>query len=161
MGGMFVWSRANRYAAKGIQMSQVIKIHKLIGYTCTAALLFHPILLVLPKFFEAGTSPGDALTTILTTFNLGIVLGLVSWGLLLTITITALARKHLPMKYKTWRTLHGILATCFIFTSAWHVIDLGRNSSMGMSFFIIMLAAGSILLFSAHLILNIYKEIEI
>ncbi|MCP3942392.1 MAG: FAD/NAD(P)-binding:oxidoreductase [Desulfobacteraceae bacterium] len=136
MFGMFFWSRLNRSGVKDMKMVQVIKFHKIIGYTCTAVLLLHPVFLVIPKFFESGVSPVDAFVTILTTWNLGIVLGLFAWSLLLIIGITSLIRKKLPMKYTTWRSIHCILAVIFIFVVAWHVIDLGYHSNTAMIMFI-------------------------
>jgi predicted ferric reductase len=50
------------------------------------------------------------------------------------------------MKYKTWRIFHGVLAILIVSIAAWHVIDLGRHSSLAMSIFISILTAGGILL---------------
>ena len=74
------------------------------------------------------------------------MLGIIAWCLMLALGITSLARKKLPMKYKTWRVFHGILAMLFISIAAWHVIDLGRHSNLAMSILISMLTAGGILL---------------
>ena len=146
MAGQFYWSRANRYGIKNLKMSRIISLHKTIGYTCVTVLLFHPVFLVVPRFLESGVGSVDALITILTTFNQGVTLGIIAWCLILIIGITSLTRKKLPMGYKTWRTFHGILAIVFISIAAWHVIDLGRHSSIAMSILISMLAAGGILL---------------
>ena len=127
-------------------MSKVIKYHKIIGYTFVLILFFHPLYLVVPRFFEAGVSPVDAFITIISTLNQGVVLGIIAWCLMLALGITSLARKKLPMKYKTWRVFHGILAMLFISIAAWHVIDLGRHSNLTMSILISMLTAGGILL---------------
>ena len=161
MLGMFFWSRVNRYAVKDMRMPQVISIHKIIGYTGMAFLLFHPAFLVLPKFLESNVSGVEAVVTIITTANPGVVSGLVAWGLMLVIGITALTRKQLPIKYKTWRNFHGILALLFVFSAAWHVIDLGRHSSFAMTFFIIILTAGNVLIFGIYPLFKTYKEIEI
>jgi len=146
MMGQFYWSRANRYGAKDLKMSRMTSLHKIIGYTFVTVLLLHPVFLVIPRFLESGVAPVDALITILTTFNQGVVLGIIAWCLILIIGITSLTRKKLPMKYKTWRTFHGILAIVFISIAAWHVIDLGRHSSFAMSTLISILAAGGVLL---------------
>ncbi len=147
MLGTFFWSRINKYAVKEMKMSQVIKFHKSIGYTCTAVLLLHPVFLVLPRFFESGVSPVDAFVTILTTLNRGIIIGIFAWCLMLLIGITSLIRKRLPMGYTTWRSFHGILAVLLLSIVPWHVIDLGRHASLAMSIFIILPVMGSLLLF--------------
>ncbi len=147
MMGQFFWARTNRRAVKDLKMSNVIKYHKIIGYTFAFVLLFHPVLLVVPRFFESGVAPFDAFITIITTFtSQGVVLGIIAWCLMLTLTITSLARKKLPMKYTTWRVFHGILAILFSSIAAWHVIDLGRHSSIAMSIFITLLTTGGVLL---------------
>jgi len=110
MLGMFFWSGINPYAVKEMKLIQVIKFHKIIGYTSVVILLLHPVFLVLPRFFESGVSPVDAFVTIITTFNQGIILGIVAWCLILIIGITCLIRKILPIRYTIWRKLHGILA---------------------------------------------------
>jgi predicted ferric reductase len=146
MIGQFFWARTNRSAVSGLKMSMVLKYHKFIGYTFVTIMIFHPFYLVFPRFFESGVSPVDAFITIITTLNQGVVLGIIAWCLMLILGITAFARKKLPMKYKTWRVFHGILAMLFISTAAWHAIDLGRHSNLAMSIFISMLTAGGILL---------------
>ena len=146
MIGQFFWARTNRSAVAGLRMSKVVKYHKIIGYTFVTILFFHPLYLVLPLIFESGVSPVDAFITIITTFNRGILLGMLAWSLLITIGITALARNSLPMTYKTWRRFHGILAVLFVTAAAWHAIDLGRHSSLAMSILISMLTAWGILL---------------
>jgi len=157
MIGQFFWARTNRYAVANLKMSQVIKYHKTIGYTFVITLLFHPILLVLPRFFEAGVVPVEAFITITTTLNQGVVLGIIAWCLILTLGITSLARKKLPMKYTTWRFFHGILAILFISVAAWHVIDLGRHSSITMSIFITLLTTGGVLLTGKRYTSKIFK----
>ena len=146
MIGQFFLARTNRSAVAAHKMSNVVRYHKVVGYTLVAILFFHPLYLVVPRFFEPGVSPVDAFFTIITTLNQGVVLGIAAWCLMLTLGITALVRKKLPMKYKTWRVFHGILAMLFISTATWHVIDLGRHLNLAMSIFIGMLAAGGILL---------------
>jgi predicted ferric reductase len=146
MIGQFFWTRKNRSAVANLKMSKVIKYHKIIGYTLVIVLLVHPVLLVVPRFFESGVAPVDAFITIITTFtNQGVVLGIMAWCLMLALGITSLARKKLPMEYKTWRVFHGILAILFVSVAAWHVIDLGRHSSLVMSTFISVLTAGGVL----------------
>ena len=109
-------------------------------------MIFHPLYIVTPRFFEAGVSPVDALVTVITTMNTGVVIGMIGWCVMLVLGITALLRNKLPMNYKSWRILHGILAILFIFTAVWHAIDLGRHSNLIMSILLGALSAGGILL---------------
>ena len=146
MIGQFFWTRTSRSFRTDLKMSQVVKYHKVIGYTFVGILFFHPIYLVIPRFFEAGVSPFDAFVTIITTFNQGCVLGIIAWCLMLVLGITSFLRNKLPMTYKTWRVFHGTLAMLFISVTAWHAIDLGRHANLAMSLLISMLTAVAILL---------------
>ena len=103
--GLIFCSRVIAWAAVGMTMSQRIKIHKMIGYTCVTLMLFHPLFLVIPRAFEAGVTPGDAFIILTTTLNRGVVLGMVAWGLLAILGLTSLVRKALPMTYRIWRIL--------------------------------------------------------
>ena len=150
MIGMFFCSRVNPIVVKDLKMRRTIKIHKAIGYTCVFIMLLHPLFLVLPRCFEAGVLPDDAFVTIVTTFHTGTVLGMLAWILLLTLGITASMRNRLPMTYTTWRRWHGILAVVFIAAAAWHVIDLGRHSSLAMSGLIILFSTVGVWLFLKH-----------
>ena len=146
MIGQFFWARTNRCVVDTLKMNRVIKYHKIIGYTFVAILLLHPLLLVLQKFFESGVSPVDAFITIISTMNQGVLLGIIAWCLMLTLAITSLARKRLPMKYTTWRFFHGSLAILFICIATYHVIDLGRHASLAMATFLVILTASGVLL---------------
>ena len=146
MTGQFFWVATNRGVVKGLPMSKVVTYHKIIGYIFVALLLVHPLILIVPRFFESGVAPVDAFATIITTFNQGIVLGMTAWCLLLVLGLTSLARKKLPMKYTTWRVFHGLLAMLFLAVGTWHVIDLGRHANPAMSAFITILSAVGILL---------------
>jgi len=147
MIGLLYWSRTNRYAVSGLGARRLVHFHKIIGYACMAVMLVHPVLLVTPRWFEAGVTPGRTLVTILTTFHTGVILGIIAWGLMLLIGITALFRDRLPLNYKTWRTVHGILAVLFAGVAAWHAIDLGRHSTSAMSFWIAFLTLSGAMLF--------------
>ncbi len=158
MVGQFFWTRANRSAVAELKMNKVVKYHKIMGYTLVIFLLFHPLCLVVPRFFESGVSPVDAFITIITTMNQGVVLGIIAWCLMLVLGITSFARDKLPMKYKTWRVFHGILALLFIAVAAWHAIDLGRHFNLSMSILISLLTTGEILLLLKTYAFKKYKR---
>ncbi len=147
MLGQFYLARSNRKILKEHKMSKVVSWHKVIGYTFVSVLLLHPFLIVVPRYFESGVEPKDAFISMITTFDsLGVILGLVSWGLILIIGLTSMFRNQLPMSYKTWRVFHGILSIGFIITATWHAIDLGRHTDKAMSVFMIIMATVGILL---------------
>lgn len=133
----FFLARSNINILRANKMSNVVKIHKIIGYISVSILIFHPFLIVLPRYFESGVKPLNALTTIITSFNSpGILLGIASWCLLFIIGITSILRNHLGLKYKVWRVLHGTLSIIFILLASWHVSTLGRHSDSAINTFI-------------------------
>lgn len=152
MLGQFFLVRSNQQFTRVFKFSRVLSVHKLIGYSVVSIFLVHPFLIVLPRFYESGVSPFDALITILTTFeSLGVVLGLISWILMLLIGATSPFRDKLNMSYKTWKLFHGILSILFIATASGHAIELDRRTDKMISIFIILLAStGSIILIKLY-----------
>ncbi len=144
LGLLFLTGR-NSNAVEHLTLRSTVKIHKWIGYSCVAVLLLHPLLLVVPRYFESGVDPVEAFTTMITTLDSrGVVLGLVAWCALLTLGVTSLYRARLPMKHTTWRVLHGCLAVLFTVPAAWHAIDLGRHVGQAMSIYLVALAGSGV-----------------
>lgn len=136
----FFLSRGNGKILKVHRTGKVVKLHKIIGYVFVSFLLLHPFLIVVPRYFEAGVDPGEAFTTMLTTFDSrGIILGLSAWCLMLVLGLSSIFRKRLGMKYTTWRVFHGILSMVFIVLATWHATDLGRHTDLPMSVYMIAL----------------------
>ncbi len=147
MLGLFYLTRGSRNTVTRLTMRTTVVLHKVIGYMAVAVLLFHPLYIVIPRYFESGVTPKEAFVTMITTFNSpGIVLGMMAWCLMLTLGLTSLFRNQLPMKYATWRVLHGWLAILFVVLATWHAVDLGRHMNRPMSIYMIFLAAGGVLL---------------
>ena len=118
----------------------MVQLHKIIAYVFISFLLLHPFLIVVPRYFEAGIEPGEAFTTMLTTWSSrGIILGLTAWCLMLLLGLSSIFRKRLGMKYTTWRVFHGILSMVFIVLATWHATDLGRHTDLPMSVYMIAL----------------------
>jgi len=147
----FFLTRLYTKTSQSFKLSQISTIHKTLGYIILPVFLLHPFLLVAPRFFEAGVKPLDALITMLTSFeSLGVVLGLIAWGLMILLGITAIFRyqlvKKLSIKYKAWRLFHGSLTILFMSLASWHAIDLGRHINLSMAvFMIIFVLSGSVL----------------
>ncbi|WP_372773774.1 ferric reductase-like transmembrane domain-containing protein [Mangrovibacterium sp.] len=147
MLAQFYLARSNKIILNEHKMSRVVKWHKVLGYSFVTVLLLHPFLIVVPRYFESGITPEEAFIQLITSFdNPGVLLGLIAWSLMLTIGITSLFRDQLPMSYKTWRVVHGILSIVFIVTATWHAIDLGRHTDKAMMTFMLVMAGGGILL---------------
>ena len=147
MLGQIFLSRGNKKVLKPHKMGRVVKLHKVIGYIFVSVLLVHPFLIVVPRFFEAGIAPGEAFTTLITTWDSqGIILGMVAWMLILILRITSAFQKRLGMKYSTWRVFHGLLSIGFITLATWHAMDLGRHTDLPMSLYMGAIAGIGVLL---------------
>ena len=143
----FYLARSNRKILKEHKMSRVVKWHKVVGYIFVPVLLLHPFFIVLPRYFESGIEPKDALQTMLTSFeSLGVVLGMIAWVLMLLIGLTSMFRKLLPFSYKTWRIIHGVLSIAFVIVATWHALNLGRHTDNAMSVYILIAAGAGVLL---------------
>ena len=143
--GQFFMSRGNRKMLNLPPIGKLVKFHRVFGYVSISILLLHPFLIVFPRYFEAGVEPMEAFTTLITTFNsIGVILGIITWSLMLIIGITSIFRYRLPFSYLNWRLIHGILSIFFIIVATWHVIDLGRHMDTPMSIFVIILSASGV-----------------
>ena len=145
MLGQYFLARSNQAVLAVFKAPAVQKVHKWIAYTAISIMAFHPFLIVFPRFFEGGVKPWDAFWTMITDFqNLGIVLGLIAWVLMVSLGVTAYFRMKLMHRFKSryrgWRYFHGGLAVVFTVTAAWHSIVLGRHTDTAMSTFYIVLA---------------------
>lgn len=137
----FFLSRAYASGLKEYKMSQVIKWHKILGYVFVGVLIFHPFLIVIPRYFETGVAPAEAFMKILQQWsNPGLLLGFVAFGVMLLLGLTSLLRSHLNMTYNHWRILHGVLSIIFILCACFHVIYMGRHMSGSMSVLIVFLS---------------------
>ena len=151
--GQFFVSRINQSIKTIFNASKLIKVHKILGYIVLPILLVHPILIVVPRFFEAGPDPFDSFIKMITTFDsLSIVLGLIAWVLMLLLGLTAMFRNKLNIKYKSWKIFHGILSLIFIVFASYHAIETGRHMDLIMSIVVFFLTLfASLLLLKAYL----------
>ena len=152
MLGQYFLARSNETILSLFKPLHIQKVHKVIAYGAVGVILVHPFLVVMPRFFEAGVKPLDALITMLTTFDsLGVLLGLAAWALLLVLGVTAMFRtrliKRFKIKYRSWRYFHGFMAVTFTVLGIWHAIELGRHTDTAMAaFFIVIALVGGLLL---------------
>jgi len=139
-------TRCNSPLLHTLKAGAIVRFHKVAGYIATAFILAHPLLIVLPRYFEAGISPEEAFWTMITTPAPGVVTGIGAWCLLLLLAVTSLFQKRLPLGYAAWRRLHATLSIALIPVASWHVADLGRHADILLVMVIALLASGGMLL---------------
>ena len=141
----FFTSRLNYKLMKQIRMVNVVAIHRFIGYVFISVILLHPFFIIVPKFFDDAVSPTDAFVRLITTYNTtGIILGLIAYGIIIILMVTAFFRFKMNLHYRTWRSLHGYLTLLFVITATWHVIDMGRHSNSSFTLFYLLVVATGI-----------------
>lgn len=149
----FFVTRSSYRMLRGYRWNTILKVHKILGYTFLGVLSVHPFLIVVPRYFESGVDSLEAFVTIITAFNSpGIVLGLCSWFLMLILGITSFLQKQLPLRYKTWKLFHIILAVCFTVLASWHAIELGRHCTLLFSSYVVLaVVSGALPLLNAYI----------
>lgn len=145
MLGQFFLARSNETLLSLFKPPQIQKVHKVIAYSAIGVIFLHPFFIVLPRYLEGGIRPWDAFWTMVTDFgDLGIILGLVAWLVMVVLGITVFFRKALiprfALRYRGWRYFHGGLAVGFTVLALWHSIALGRHTGVAMSVYFITLA---------------------
>ncbi len=145
-------SRSNDTLVKIYPFKAILKVHKFIGYFFVVVFILHPIMIVVPRFFEAGVFPGESFLKLITTFNTtGQIIGLIAYILMFILGATSIFRDKLNMSYKTWKLFHGFLSVLFVGLATWHAIDMGRHTDNAMSLWMILLAFGG-----SMMVLNMY-----
>ena len=141
----FFTSRLNYKLMKQIRMVNVVAIHRFIGYLFISVILMHPFFIIVPKFFDDAVTPTDAFVRLITTYNTtGIIFGLIAYGIMVILMVTAFFRFKMNLHYRTWRSLHGYLTLLFVITATWHVIDMGRHSNSSFTLFYLLVVATGI-----------------
>lgn len=142
----FFTTRINVGLVQNLKMKKVLSIHKFIGYFFITLLLFHPLFIVIPKFFDNTITPYDAFIRMITTFSSrGVILGIIAYISMVLLILTSLFRDYLGLKYKTWRMLHGILTLVFVALATFHAISLGKHMNTSFEVYYITIAAVGVL----------------
>lgn len=155
----FYLTRTNKGLLRSVKMKEIINYHKIIGYFIIPILFLHPFFVIFPRFFESGMAPMEAFKIMITTYSSkGVVFGIIAWIILFLLWITSLCRKYIPLKYTTWRIIHGILAMVFIIFGVLHAINLGRHTQSLLSIYIIVLVVPAILLLLKQYFVNTSRK---
>lgn len=137
--GQFFVTPRNRHVAGPGKAKMLGTAHTALGYGGIAIAFLHPLFIVVPRYYDIGVEPLDALSTILTTFtSRGVVLGMIAWTLMIILGISSAFRRKLPVRHGTWRTIHGSTAILFMIAASWHAFDLGRHLAMPLSIALVL-----------------------
>lgn len=114
MLAQFFFTRCNTLLLDIFKPPLVQKVHKCIAYGAITVILLHPVLIVVPRYFEGGVTPWSALVEILSNFtNIGILTGIIAWLVLVCLGLTAFFRKpmlkRMAGRYRSWRGFHALV----------------------------------------------------
>lgn len=101
-----------------------MRFHQLMARSLTVFLFVHPFLYAIgPELEGTGRRIGHMFTSPI------YLSGVLAWGLLLFLIITAVFRDRLPWRYELWRASHGVGALVMAGAGVHHALVLGRHSA--------------------------------
>jgi predicted ferric reductase len=104
----------------------LMQIHQLAAKVITVVLVVHPVLYVVPL---ASRDPMAALHRLIEMFTNGAYAsGVLAWVMLLGLTIAAVLRDWLPVRYEAWRLTHGLGAAALAAAGLHHTVNIGSYS---------------------------------
>lgn len=102
------------------------QVHQLAAKVITVALLVHPVFYVLPTVADDPLAAGMRLVQMFT--NGAYASGVLAWVMLLGLTVSALLRDWLPVRYEAWRLIHGFGAAALAAAGLHHAVNVGSYS---------------------------------
>ncbi len=144
----FILSGRFRIFSTTFGIDLAMQMHQLLARTAVVLLLLHPLLYTLPLAPQRPWDMTLALTLGLTPA--ATVSGLIAWGALAILVVSALCRNSYSWRYETWRLTHGIGALVIGVAGLHHALDAGRYTRLsGFAAFwwaALAVAAGSLVL---------------
>jgi len=100
-------------------------LHRKVGESLALLFLFHPLLIVLPRFWINSAFAVDDLILLFTESLTAT--GFYAWSLMIVWVLMAMFKDKLGMSYEAWRISHGIGAIAIAILATDHVITIGRH----------------------------------
>lgn len=123
----FLLSGRFRSVSRGVGMDVTMRAHQLLARAAIAFALLHPFLYTTPM---ARPLPWDVTRQMTVAHGaLEIGTGIVAWVTLLVLVALAIGRRGVPLRYETWRLLHGLMALIVAVAGVTHAVTAGRYSA--------------------------------
>jgi predicted ferric reductase len=104
----------------------LMQFHQLAAKVITVALLVHPALYVIPMALADPAAAAGRLVEMFT--NGAFASGVLAWVMLLGLTLAAVLRDWLPVRYEAWRLSHGLGAAALAAAGLHHAVNVGSYS---------------------------------
>jgi len=109
-----------------------VERHKKIGKWLGIIFLFHPILILAPRFLFSYQDGIDSLIEVITASQM--LTGLIAWVLLILWVLLSVYKNKLPMRYETWRLAHLIGFVAITILATLHITTVGSHGQFQPNF---------------------------
>jgi predicted ferric reductase len=99
--------------------------HKKIGKWIGIIFLFHPILILAPRFLVSYQDGMDSLIEVIVAPQM--LTGLIAWVLLIVWVLFSVYKNKLPIRYETWRLAHLIGFVAITILATLHITTVGSH----------------------------------
>ncbi|WP_197568476.1 ferredoxin reductase family protein [Billgrantia diversa] len=124
MAIQFVTSGRFNSVSRHLGIDRIMAFHKVAAWWVLLAVLLHPLLYVLPTWFESPALARERLEFYLTSPHYRS--GVFAWVAFALLLVTSLLRERLPWRYETWRATHLPLGVVAVMGSVHHALATGR-----------------------------------
>lgn len=129
MAIQFLTSGRFRSFSGRLGIDKIMAFHKVAAWWVLLAVMFHPILYVLPAWLDDPEIGVRRLTAFLVSPHYRT--GLISLVAILVLVLTSVLRERLPARYEFWRASHVLIAVSAAGTGIHHAMTTGRFSATG------------------------------
>jgi len=109
-----------------------VERHKKIGKWLGIIFLFHPILILAPRFLFSYQDGIESLVEVI--FAPQMLTGLIAWVLLIFWVLFSVYKNKLPIRYETWRLAHLIGFVIITFLATLHITTVGSHGQFQPNF---------------------------
>ncbi|MDO6562405.1 ferric reductase-like transmembrane domain-containing protein [Amphritea sp. 1_MG-2023] len=109
-----------------------ISRHKKVGQWLGIIFLFHPILILAPRFMVSFNDGMHSLISVITAPQM--LTGLIAWVAMIIWILTAIFKDALPLRYETWRFSHMLGFVVITILATLHVTSVGSHGQFQASF---------------------------
>ena len=109
-----------------------VERHKKIGKWLGIVFLFHPILIIAPRFLFSYNDGVKSLIEVITAPQM--LTGLIAWGLLIAWVCFSVYKNKLSIRYETWRLAHLIGFVAITILATLHITTIGSHGQFQSNF---------------------------
>ncbi len=109
-----------------------IERHKKIGKWLGIIFLFHPVLILAPRFLFSYNDGVKSLIEVIVAPQM--LTGLIAWGVLIVWVLLSVYKNKLPIRYETWRLGHLVGFVVITILATLHITTIGSHGQFQPDF---------------------------